>query len=521
MHPSDASIVIRCSFRLIILLVLVFVQSATADKAYSDVFLLPQDFDLAETENVHKPTPEELDAIQNNDLFEGDIMGITPMEEEFNSRRMRDDVDEDRIFGRPYYSSLNVDTYADKLWGNGRIPYLLEEGMSSSQRSAIAQAFLEYKDKTCINFSPKEPDDYDYIYIKRNIASGCSSYVGRAGGNQTVSLEVVKCFSKGIIAHELMHAIGFFHEHSRTDRDDYVLIDEKNVRPGMLRNFEKYPRKVIDPLGMPYDYESIMHYHKLAFSRNGRPTIMPRNDTAEIGQRYKLSEVDALKINKLYKCDKFVESSNREKSITRRPNQFTTTTDASFTTIRSRMTTSEETSGELNRRTSSLRGSSKMVTASPQPPTMLFTRVTSDRWKYLTDRYVSTTTVRPRTSRLPESSMEKTRKELVVVNKVVERECKNLNAHCDMWERLGHCEHSVKYMRHYCRRSCGLCPRDGGSGDERVKRPSSPSSSGSSTLSRGACVDKNLFCGYWSRIGECRSESKFMKVFCKRSCGYC
>jgi hypothetical protein len=88
---------------------------------------------------------------------------------------------------------LNVDTYADKLWGNGRIPYLLEEGMTPTlvysnafncclhsfnlrqhfrQRAAIAQAFMEYKDKTCINFSPKEEHDYDYIYIKRNVAFG-------------------------------------------------------------------------------------------------------------------------------------------------------------------------------------------------------------------------------------------------------------------------------------------------------------------------------------------------------------
>lgn len=108
-----------------------------------------------------------------------------------------------------------------------------------------------------------------------------------------------------------MHALGFFHEHSRTDRDTFVDIIEENIKPGallshntpslvthvlagMLRNFEKYPQKIVDPLDMPYDFDSIMHYHKLAFSRNGKPTILPRNSNVRSAlMRQHFDRVDA------------------------------------------------------------------------------------------------------------------------------------------------------------------------------------------------------------------------------------
>ena len=53
---------------------------------------------------------------------------------------------------------------------------------------------------------------------------------------------------------------------------------------------------------MPYDYNSVMHYQKTAFSVNGSATIEPLQPNVKIGQRYILSPVDIATVQKFYSC---------------------------------------------------------------------------------------------------------------------------------------------------------------------------------------------------------------------------
>lgn len=159
-----------------------------------------------------------------------------------------------------------------------------------------AMSHLHYY--TCVRFVPRS-NQRDFVQI--TAGNGCYSNVGRVGGRQTISLSP-GCNNIGTFLHEMMHTIGFVHEQSRLDRDDYVQILWQNIIPGMSRNFDKSPGT--SPFGVEYDYSSVMHYSDTAFSRSRfLKTIVPRgNPRIEIGQRRGLSHGDMRKINRMYQC---------------------------------------------------------------------------------------------------------------------------------------------------------------------------------------------------------------------------
>uniref|UniRef100_A0A914W6A0 Metalloendopeptidase n=1 Tax=Plectus sambesii TaxID=2011161 RepID=A0A914W6A0_9BILA len=189
-----------------------------------------------------------------------------------------------------------------RRWPDGIIPYTLSGAYGSYSKRVIARAMEEYHMKTCIKFVPRDPTLHrDYIYIHPD--DGCYSLVGRTGGRQPLSLDA-GCIQVGTIVHELMHTVGFFHEQSRADRDDFIEIVMANVMKGADDQFDKYSLRVIDHLEEPYDYNSIMHYGPYAFSGNGAKTILPKQQGAsKMGQRIGFSDIDLRKIRKLYNCD--------------------------------------------------------------------------------------------------------------------------------------------------------------------------------------------------------------------------
>lgn len=167
----------------------------------------------------------------------------------------------------------------------------------------IERALKEYHVSTCIRFVPRRQQDSDYISIT-NGATGCWSSIGRTGGKQVVNLQAPDClYVVGTVIHELLHAVGFMHEQNREERDGYVFIRHHNIEPGREKNFEKAKSGLASGFGVSYDYNSVMHYSPLAFSKNGQPTIEAKMRTNEvIGQRDGFSRKDIEKINKMYKC---------------------------------------------------------------------------------------------------------------------------------------------------------------------------------------------------------------------------
>lgn len=116
-------------------------------------------------------------------------------------------------------------------------------------------------------------------------------------------LSVSCAASNGDIQHEVLHALGFFHEQARPDRGRFVDIYVDNIAPKMLSNFDLLP--MMETYNLPYDIESVTHYAFNFFAKDVRkPTISPKDGQKGIrmGQRDGMTGLDAMKVLLAYGC---------------------------------------------------------------------------------------------------------------------------------------------------------------------------------------------------------------------------
>ena len=206
-------------------------------------------------------------------------------------------------------ASLAELTHTTKLWTDGEVPFVFDANANEYSRNAMRAAMAEWEKVAGVHFRPAQDTDVNYVHIQNSDAN--NSAVGMWGGKQIIN--IVSWDDKFIMAHELGHCLGLWHEHTRPDRDAYVEIIDQNIQAGKAHNFDLNAGAV--PYG-PYDFDSVMHYNRCTFSTGcplgqtckcaaGTETILVREPYRDewqnkIGQRTHLSSLDRALMAGLY-----------------------------------------------------------------------------------------------------------------------------------------------------------------------------------------------------------------------------
>lgn len=217
--------------------------------------------------------------------------------------------------------ALDNGNFRPRTWP-GMVSYCFEGTVPPEAKRAWLAALDQLQSKVaCLTFQevpvagPDKCSAKPSLYVAAKTAEGCWSWLGLKDpdGSQRLNLGL-GCWSRGMVLHQLGHALGLFHEQAREDRASFVTVHPSRVLAGHEVDLDHFP----GPQGTgEYDFLSIMHFSAVAFSRNGEDTITTSAAPlgSVLGQRLGLSALDAQKLSKLYACTPSTGSATSNKDL--------------------------------------------------------------------------------------------------------------------------------------------------------------------------------------------------------------
>lgn len=194
-----------------------------------------------------------------------------------------------------------------KVWPQTEIAIIIDPGFPDPER--VEQALKQIEAVSPFRFVPFTNQQDGLVFEQADEL--CASYLGRVGGFQPIML--ARNCNKQQITHEVMHALGFAHEHSKPDRDQYVNIVWENIDPDFKAQFDIIPREMLPAIFPPgFDYQSIMLYPSQAFAKeNDLITIQSLDSQRTIAPvQDGVSAEDIVRLNWLAKAAKGLDAKN-------------------------------------------------------------------------------------------------------------------------------------------------------------------------------------------------------------------